>query len=99
MLELGFESLSHLHSLADETCRVPEREMWQLGNFVENKAGNIYILWCVSIVGQVYGIGIAVTPVQIRYVPPESALANSGSALRGVMTPSRARGEDLVVSR
>lgn len=44
--------------------------MWQLGNFVENKAGNIYILWCVSIVGQVYGIGIAVTPVQIRYVPP-----------------------------
>ena len=30
---------------------------------------------------------------------PESRLTNSGTALRGVMTPSRVREEDLVVSR
>ena len=37
-----FKSHTQLHSLADETCKVPEREMWHLG-IVENKAGNIYL--------------------------------------------------------
>ena len=79
MLRSQFDSVWWLQSLADETCRVPEREMWHLG-IVENKAGNIYIIWCVSIAGRVYGIGIAVTPVQIRYVPPYGIVAQLASA-------------------
>lgn len=43
MLRSQFDSVWWLQSLADETCRVPERGNVAFGDFVENKAGNIYV--------------------------------------------------------